>query len=208
MAPVARPGAGGRGVSERRVLAAFDAEGVYVYAAFKPATVRAAVRLGTFGAGFTLDRMTWIKPSFGWMLHRSDYATKHRQEAVARVRLSHAGFLDILARGVPTHHDPALFPTEDEWASALDASDVRYQWDPDRALDGYKLDRRAIQLGIRGETVRRYVSDWILGVEDATPLAREIAATVKRRGTDWPTVPDEREYPLPLEIRRSLGYDE
>jgi len=31
----------------------------------------AAVRAGTFVAPFSRDRMTWIKPSFGWMMHRS-----------------------------------------------------------------------------------------------------------------------------------------
>lgn len=195
-------------MNERRVLAAFDEAGVFVYQAFKPSIVRAAVELGTFGPGFTLDRLTWIKPSLGWMLHRSDYATKHRQEAVARVHLSHVGFQAILAQGIPTHYDPALFPSEDTWATLLDTSDVRYQWDPDRALDGYKLTRRAIQLGIRGETIQRYVSEWILGIEDITPLVRELAAAVRSKNQALPVVPEELEYPLPDTIRHSLGYDE
>ncbi|HBB34945.1 MAG TPA: hypothetical protein DDZ80_20145 [Cyanobacteria bacterium UBA8803] len=32
--------------------------------------------MGNFGKGFSLHRMTWIKPSLGWMLYRSGYATK------------------------------------------------------------------------------------------------------------------------------------
>ena len=80
-----------------RVLAAYDEKGVFVYQAFHTETVAVAAAKGTFGKGFSLDRMTWIKPSFGWMLHRSGYAGKHGQEAIARIHLSHDGFLAILA---------------------------------------------------------------------------------------------------------------
>src|SRR5215218_4576696 len=97
---------------EKRIFAGFDDHGVWVYQAFRPSTVHEAVHLQTFGKGFSLDRMTWIKPSFGWMLHRSAYATKHRQEAIARIKLRHDGFLAILRQGVPTSFDPALFPSE------------------------------------------------------------------------------------------------
>src|SRR3954467_8700514 len=117
---------------ERQIRAAHDDAGLVVYQAFQPETVLEAVRLQAFGKGFGLDRMTWIKPSFGWMLYRSGYATKHRQEAVVRVKLRHAGFRSILDRGVPTAFDPRLYATPDEWRRALDDSQVRYQWDPDR----------------------------------------------------------------------------
>ena len=72
----------------RQILAAFDEGGLFVYQAFSPEIVEAAVERGTFNRGFNLDRMTWIKPSFGWMLYRSGYAGKHRQERIARIRLS------------------------------------------------------------------------------------------------------------------------
>jgi hypothetical protein len=190
----------------RRILAWSDERGLYVYQAFKPSTVRAAVSKGTFGAGFTLDRLTWIKPSFGWMLHRSDYATKHRQEAIARIHLSHAGFLAILEQAVPTLYDPRLFESERHWSIALEHSEVRYQWDPGRDLCGRKLPGRAIQLGIRGETVRRYVEEWILGIEEVTTLAHAVGTAVKSRGM-LPEVPEEIEYPLPPDLQRILGYD-
>ena len=72
---------------EKRVIGCFDEQGPYVYQAFSPQIVEVAVSLGTFGKGFGMDRMTWIKPSLGWMLHRSGYATKTRQEAIARIHL-------------------------------------------------------------------------------------------------------------------------
>ena len=85
-------------MSERQIYAAYDDEGVYVYQAFKPSIVKAALDKGTFGAGFNMERMTWIKPSFGWILYRSGYATKTRQEAILKIKLTHEGFLKILRR--------------------------------------------------------------------------------------------------------------
>lgn len=151
--------------------------------------------------------MTWIKPSFGWVLHRSGYATKHRQEAIARVHINHAGFLAILEQAVPTLYDERLFNSERDWSLALKNSDVRYQWDPDRDLHDRKLDRRAIQLGIRDETVRRYVQEWIQGVEDVTTLAHAVGTAVKVRGSVLSEVPQETEYLIAPHLQRIMGYD-
>jgi uncharacterized protein DUF4291 len=191
----------------KRIRGCFDEQGVYVYQAFSPDIVRVAVSLGTFGKGFGLDRMTWIKPSFGWMLHRSSYATKTRQEAIARIYLKHEGFLNILQQAVPTLYDASLYGSQGEWGLALKKSEVRYQWDPDRDLHDYKLDRRAIQLGISGQIVYRYVREWIIGIEDVTGLAHMIKEAVENDKA-MPAVPEEREYPVPADIAHRLGYDD
>lgn len=191
----------------RVIRACFDEQGVRVYAAFHPETVQAAAALGTFGPGFSLDRMTWIKPSFGWMLHRSEYATAYRQEAIARVTVTHEGFLELLGQAVLTHHVPSIYPTTQDWSRQLKRSDVRCQWDPDRDLLDRPLDRRAIQLGLSGAVVRKYVSEWIVGVEDATALAHAIRAA-KRIGAPLPEVPLERPYTVPAAIVARLGIDE
>jgi len=192
----------------RQILAAFDEEGVFVYQAFKPGIVEAALAKGTFGAGFNLDRMTWIKPSFGWMLHRSGYATKHRQERILKIKLCHDGFRTILGRGVPTTFDGRRFRSPEEWRSALDGSEVRFQWDPDRDLALHRLDRRAIQLGLSGRTVTQYVQEWILNLDDVTPLARAVQAAVEEGKVVLPVVPEERVYPLDAELRERLGVRE
>lgn len=178
----------------RQILADYDDSGIFVYQAFRPSTVSVAAELGTFGKGFSLDRMTWIKPSFGWMLHRSGYAMKRRQEAIARIKICHEGFLEILDRAVLTSHHK-LFGDHAEWTRALKRSEVYCQWDPDRDLRGFKLDHRAIQLGIRGDVVQRYVDEWIMGVEDVTALAHAVRDVVRGRGA-LPEVPVERVYPL------------
>lgn len=132
--------------------------------------------------------------------------SKCRQEAIARIHLSHEGFLNILRQAVPTSYDSRLYSTQGDWSLALKKSEVRYQWDPDRDLYDHKLDRRAIQLGISGQTVYQYVREWILGIEDVTVLARSIRAAVQA-DRELPAVPEEREYPVSSEIARCLGYD-
>jgi hypothetical protein len=189
----------------RKIFANYDEEGIYVYQAFKPSIVAAAVKRGTFDKGFSLDRMTWIKPSFGWMLYRSGYASKHRQEAILKIKLSHAGFLEILRQSVETSFNRHIYQSEPVWATTLAKSHVRHQWDPERGLNGVKLERRAIQIGIRGETVARYVNEWILQLTEVTLLAREIGQAVKARKQILPDVPQEYEYDVTEELKHSLG---
>jgi hypothetical protein len=190
---------------DRIIRATFDDAGVIVYQAFKSSIADEALRLGTFGRGFNLQRMTWIKSSFGWMLYRSCYATKHRQDRILKIKLSHEGFQAILSQGVPTAYDPGLFKSEEAWRSELDRSEVRYQWDPDRDVLLHRLDRRALQIGIRGSIVKHYVNHWIHSIEDATQLAHAIKESVEHRRRELPVVPEEREYNLDDAIQRILG---
>jgi hypothetical protein len=189
---------------KRQIYAAYDDEGIFVYQAFSPQTVQAALAKGTFSTGFSLDRMTWIKPSFGWMLYRSGYAAKTRQQGILKIKLKHEGFLAILRQSVETNHDTQVFPTIDDWKRALRKSDVRHQWDPDRNLRLGKLNRRAIQIGIQGATVRHYVNDWIIGLEEVTELAHQIQAVAKMK-QPFPSVPLERVYPVEPDLVHSPG---
>ncbi|MEO0561522.1 MAG: DUF4291 family protein [Chloroflexota bacterium] len=192
-------------MTERRIYAAYDDGGVYVYQAFKPSIVAAALAKGTFGAGFNMERMTWIKPSFAWMLYRSGYATKTRQEAILKIKLTHAGFLTILGESVETSYNPAVYTSEDVWRRALKRGNVRHQWDPERTLAlGKHPMRRAIQIGIRGWVVERYVQEWIIGLEEVTALAQAVqAAKVARQ--PYPVVPEERLYPVDDVLAKQLG---
>ena len=67
----------------------YDDEGVYVYQAFKKEIGEYAVENQTFiGSDFKTERMTWIKPSFGWMLYRSRYGTKAGQTHILKIKIS------------------------------------------------------------------------------------------------------------------------
>ena len=111
----------------RLIYADYDEEGVFVYQAFKPKIVAHAVQLGTFGKGFGLDRITWIKPSFYWVLRRTKYGTKNRMKAIARIKITHRAFLEILNQSIETHWDEQRFASEFEWQSALSQSDAIHQ---------------------------------------------------------------------------------
>ena len=191
-------------IEPRVVLAAFDDDGIAVYQAFAPVIADEACERGRFGPHFLRTRMTWIKPSFGWMLSRSGYATLPGQERVLRITLAHEGFLRILADAVPSSWDPRLFPNVDAWRAAMGRSEVRYQWDPDRDLRLERLPRRALQVGIRGTMIQQYVESWTRRIEDVTTLAHAVGAAVRARET-LPAVAGERPYPLPEEIVSRLG---
>lgn len=192
-------------MSERRIYAAYDDDGVFVYQAFKPSIVQAALKKGTFGAGFSMTRMTWIKPSFAWMLYRSGYATKTRQEAILKIKLTHEGFRAILRQSVETSFNPRIFSDQDEWRRTLKNSDVRHQWDPERYLNMVKHPtRRAIQIGIRDKTVYRYVNEWIIGLEEVTALAHTVKQA-KESKAGFPSVPDEQVYPVADDLVTLLG---
>ncbi len=190
---------------KRLIYADFDEEGIYVYQAFKPKIVKVAVELGTFGKGFGLDRITWIKPSFCWLLRRSNYGTKNRMQAIAKIKLSHQAFREILNQSVETHWNKDVFLEEDDWSKKLHNSDVIHQWDPERDLVGKRLDRQAIQIGIRGAVIKKYVSDYIIGVEDVSDLAHEIGRITKSRGTNFPQIPMEKEYVISESLFEKLG---
>lgn len=190
---------------ERQIYADYDETGIYVYQAFAPHIVAAALEKGTFGAGFNMERMTWIKPSFAWMLYRSGYATKIRQEAILKIKLSHEGFREILSHSVETSYNPRVYDSEWDWQTTLKKSPVRHQWDPERNLGMGKLDRRAIQIGIHGWIVEKYVNEWIIELEEVTALAHSIKQAVDNKGKDLPLVPDERVYPLDETLSRRLA---
>lgn len=192
---------------KKLVYAAFDEEGVWVYQAFRPEIVAYAVEQGTFGKGFGLDRISWIKPSLGWMLRRSQYATKHRMTAIAKIKMSHQAWLNILTQSIPTHFDLALFNSEFEWQKALNNSNVIHQWDPERDLQGKRLERQAIQIGLRGTALTKYVKEDIIMVEDITSLALELGRAYKTTRPKLPKVPLEQPYPLSDDLMQKLGYN-
>ncbi|MFK8004825.1 MAG: DUF4291 family protein [Saprospiraceae bacterium] len=188
------------------IYADHDKEGVYVYQAFKPKIVAVAVELNKFGKGFGVDRISWIKPSLGWMLRRSKYATKHRMEAIARIKLSHESWLEILNQSIPTHFDAKRYSNENEWQSALKKSDVIHQWDPERSLQGERLNRQAIQIGLRGDVLKKYKDEYVIGVEDITDLAKSIGFSAKKRQPFPANIPEEKEYLINENLKFTLGY--
>lgn len=55
-------------VPYRQVRAVWDARSITVYQAYGPAIAGPAVAAGRFVPPFSRSRMTWVKPSFLWMM--------------------------------------------------------------------------------------------------------------------------------------------
>jgi hypothetical protein len=157
----------------RHIVAQFDDEGVVVYQAYRPAIGEFAANHGYFGGEFSLNRMSWIKPNFLWMMYRSGWGQKEGQEVVLAVKIKRAAFNTILAAAVCSGYNSDLYPTEKDWKHAVNRSDVRLQWDPDHSPTGGKLARKAIQLGLRGDMLAAYAREWIIWVEDISEFVRE-----------------------------------
>jgi len=192
----------------RHILAQFDEASVVVYQAFAPAIGEFAVEHQRFGGPFGFGRMSWIKPNFLWMMYRCGWATKENQERVLAVRLRRSGFDEILRRAVHSSFEPAVYPNHESWRAAVSGSDVRLQWDPDHTPTGEPVERRAIQLGLRGETLARYAGEWIVRVDDVTALVRGQAAHRARGRRSSLYTPREDVYPIgDPAVARKLGVD-
>lgn len=194
---------------ERLVRAAYTDETVTFYQAYPPQIADAAVRAGTFVPPFSRDRMTWIKPSFGWMMQRCGWASKPGQERVLAISLRRDGFEWALEHSCPSHFDAGTHASPGEWEAAKEASPVRVQWDPDRSLTGQRLSRRAIQIGLSGPAVRSYADEWVTGIRDITVLARQIeelarAGRIAKAARQFPA---ERVYPLSPALAARIGAD-
>lgn len=165
--------------SGRHIMAQFDAATIVVYQAYRPAIARFAVEHQRFCGEFSFSRMSWIKPNFLWMMYRSGWASKEGQEHVLAVRLKRSFFDEILEASVASSFSVSRYESHEKWQEAVAQSDVRLQWDPDHDPNGKCLERRAVQLGLRGETLRRYGQSDLVSIEDVTLLATEQRENLK-----------------------------
>lgn len=190
----------------RKIRALYTPETITVYQAYPPAIARPALAAGRFVPPFKRERMTWIKPSFLWMMYRCGWATKPDQETVLAVEITRAGFEDALGNACLSHYDPGRYASHDEWSRQLKASPVRVQWDPERSLRLGALPYRSLQVGLSGEAVHRYVDEWLVRLTDVTPLVREIHELLLAGDEDSARalLPSEEEYPLPTAIAERI----
>jgi hypothetical protein len=173
--------------SGRHIIAQFDAATIIVYQAYRPAIADYAIAHQQFGGEFSYSRMSWIKPNFLWMMFRSGWATKAGQERILAVRLQREFFDSLLANAVPSQFDTTRFQSRDAWQAQMADADIRLQWDPDHDPEGRPVERRAIQLGLRGETLRRYGKEQLVSIEDLTPFVQEQRSQVTAANLLVPT---------------------
>lgn len=193
--------------AEHEIRANFDATSLVVYQAYRPEIALPAVAQQRFVPPFSLGRMTWIKPSFLWMMERSNWAHKPGQEYVLAIRISRAGWEEALAQAVLSVPLPSVYRDHDEWRAQMDRAVVVVQWDPERNIRGKSLPYKSIQVGLSRQVIQRYVDEWTLAIEDMTPLVHKLYNLIQSGHADRAelALPREHVYLLPPAIAQRLG---
>lgn len=192
--------------SQYEIRANYDRETIVVYQAYGDAIADPALRAQTFVAPFSFGRMTWIKPSFRWLMHRSNWGHKKGQERTLAVRIRRSGWDEALKLGVLTSPEGDVFGDREVWRRAFAEATVHVQWDTERSLRGAALDHYSIQVGLSRHVVERFTSEWIVRIEDLTPTVKTLRGQLDAgRGTSVTRrVPPERVYPLAPALARRL----
>ncbi|MBB4865025.1 hypothetical protein HNP46_003901 [Pseudomonas nitritireducens] len=167
-----------------QIRAVYDDRTIRVYQAYSDAIADSALANGRFvSPPFKMERMTWIKPSFLWMMYRAGWGYKDAgQSRILAIDITREGFEWALAHSCPSRAETSM--SAQQWDELKRASPVRVQWDPERDLTLQALPYRAIQIGLSRDAVQRYVQDWICRITDVTPLAHEIHALVEQGRLD------------------------
>lgn len=147
---------------------------IIVYQAFNHQIADYAIAHQKFGgSAYSFSRMTWIKPNFLWMMYRAGWATKPHQERILAIKISKTGFFELLEQGVYSSFKYEVYDTKENWQNALSQSEVRIQWDPDHNPNGDKLDRRAVQIGIKGDALAEFNATYIQEIIDITEFNKK-----------------------------------
>jgi hypothetical protein len=190
----------------RQIRAVYTEETIRVYQAYSNRIADPALRAGAFVPPFRLDRMTWIKPSFLWMMYRSGWGTKAGQERVLGIAITREGFEWALENACLSHFEAGVYSSPDEWAEIKTRAPVRIQWDPESDIRLNRLDYRSIQIGLSGEASYRYAKHWVQEITDLTRFVAHIRTLYKSSPeTFMEELPNEVVYPLSSDIARTIG---
>ncbi|GAA2640266.1 DUF4291 domain-containing protein [Streptomyces vastus] len=150
--------------------------------------------------------MTWIKPSFLWMMYRYGWGAKAGQETVLAVEISRDGSEWALRHACLSSYVRGAHADRVTWQRQLKRAPARVQWDPERDLHLQPLPYRSLQLGLSGEAARRYADEWTVSIRDVTTLARKIHTLVSGGDLDSAArlLPPVRPYPLGDELLAHL----
>lgn len=176
------------------IRAVYSSDTIRVYQAYGNDIAEEVALKGIFGEKFKMTRMSWIKPSFLWMMYRCGWATKQNQENVLAIDIKRSSFDYIVKNAVLSTYYPESGMSRDIWKQLVGKSDIRCQWDPERDIFGNPLDCRSIQLGLRGQALYDYVNDWIVHIEDITQYVDDLRIK-KEMGIDISAfIPQEKIY--------------
>ena len=200
--------AGSSDTPYQQIRAVYDATTIRVYQAYSDAIADTALANGRFiSPPFKMARMTWIKPSFLWMMYRAGWGRKDaHQKRILAIDISREGFDWALEHSCLSNHS-RNFSRKDDWAKVRNGTPIRIQWDPERDLLLRPLAFRAIQIGIGKEAVELFVHEWTRGITDITSFAHSLHGLVSAGKLDeaQKLLPNELPYPVSRAIGERLG---
>lgn len=183
-------------------------DSIIVYQAFNHDIADYAIQYQKFGGdNYSFSRMTWIKPNFLWMMYRSGWASKQNQERILAIRISKKGFIDLLSKGVYSSYQKEKYETKEVWKTELRNSDVRIQWDPDHNAKGGNLERRAVQIGIKGNDLKKFNSEYVQEIIDITEFVKHQKINLNH-DTETCFVMHECIIDLPYTLKKKYGIAE
>lgn len=174
------------------IMAQYDDEKIVVYQSYKRAIGEFAVKNQYFGGGFSLERMTWIKPNFLWMMYRNGWGTKEGQECVLAIHLKLDAFKKYLENSIVSSYNDDLGISREVWQKQVKESSVRLQWDPDHDPFGNKLERKAIQIGLRNQHIHSFAKEDIILIENISDFVQEQYQFVLNDDLDQLVIPEEK----------------
>lgn len=187
----------------RQIRANYNDQTIRIYQAYSHQIADSALQKQTFiSPPFKMERMTWIKPSFLWMMCRAGWGFKDEgQRRILAIDISREGFEWALAHSCLSHPEPEM--STEQWQQLKQSHPVRVQWDPERDLYLQPQTQRAIQIGLSGDAVNLYVQQWIKSIEDVTGLAHQIHEQVKLANLAGAEalLPVESLYPMPSAMK-------
>ena len=178
------------------IRAVYSKDTIRVYQAYNKIIASEAVMKETFGDHFKMDRMTWIKPSFLWMMYRCGWAIKENQEYVLAIDIQRKAFDYLVDNAVISTYQEEMYGSCEEWKRLIHSSDIRLQWDPERDIQGNPLNYRSLQLGLRGEALRKYVDEWIVDITDITSYVNELKCLILQKKDVSMLLPKENVYQI------------
>jgi hypothetical protein len=194
-------------MNEYEIRADYDNQSLIVYQAYQKSIALPALQNNRFVPPFSFNRMTWIKPSFLWLMERSNWGLKSGQEMILAIRISRQGWEEALSQSVLTYPDLRVYRNYDDWSTQFEQTSVHVQWDPERTIRGKSLPAKSIQVGLSRHIIEQYANDWTIEIRDVTPLVRKIYKLLQggqeTKARDF--LPRERIYTLDQAVARRIG---
>lgn len=189
------------------IRATYDQQTITVYQAYNNLIADVAVRDQRFGPPFSFNRMTWIKPSFMWMMERSNWGMKKNQERILAIQMKRTFFDLLLEQAVLTTPEPHVYAHPGIWEKLFVQADIYVQWDPERSIKGKKLEYRSLQMGISRNLICQFNEEAIVTINDLSPLVKKCHNLLMHGKTSHAKafLPSEKIYPVSLAAKRAIG---